>query len=348
MGIYNRDYARDSPSGSWGQGYSGSTFGGGTSWFVKYLLIANVVVFLANSISKDALIELLQLDFYREAVVTVDIPEHDIKAGTRLRWISNDPLQPSRSIVAHGQQGFSIDGSIIQMSYVKNLQLIWRLVTYGFLHNPDGPQHIVFNMLGLWVFGKMLSRVYSSRELLSFYLGAVIFAGVLHLLYGLATNDVHPAIGASGGVYGLVFLTAVKFSREQILLMFVLPIEMRFVAVLYAVTGIFAAGENVAHMAHLGGALFGLAYGWFGWNLTALAGTLMAGRAFRMPRLRRSNIRIYDPTEQTTGASPEKIDAEIDQILAKINATGEASLTPAERSKLIAESERLKKRRQGS
>lgn len=341
MGIYNRDYVRESPpSSGWGNSYTTSY--GGNEWFVKYLLIANIAVFLVDSLSGHAILEALKLDIFREGVVTTDIPEAAIKSGTKVQWYEGADV-PDGWYVFQGKVALKIDESVVESSYLKNLQLLWRLVTYGFLHDPNGINHIAFNMLGVWVFGRMLGRVYSSRELLSFYLCAVIFAGVLHLVYGLATKSFRPAIGASGGVFGLAFLTAVRFPREKLLLMFVLPVEMRFLAVLYAVTGIFAAGANVAHMAHAGGAIFGLAYGYWNWHLTGLAGGLLR---FRMPRLRKPKIRIYDPNSEPEPTSQvDSLDEEVDRILAKINATGEASLTPTERAKLIAASQRAKERR---
>lgn len=344
MGIYNRDYVRDPPPSS-GWGNSHTTSHGGNEWFVKYLLIANIAVFLLDSLSGHALLDALQLDFFREGIVTSAIPELGIEAGSRAQWIEGRKA-PDGWYVIHGNLGTPVDASRVETSYIKNYQLAWRLVTYGFLHDPHGINHIAFNMIGVWVFGRMLGRVYSSRELLSFYLCAVIFAGVLHLLYGLATHTFRPAIGASGGVFGLAFLTAVRFPRERLLLMLVIPVEMRFVAVLYAVTGIFAAGENVAHMAHAGGAIFGLAYGYWNWHLTGLAGGLLGRGIFRIPRLRKPKIRIYDPAkEPVPSGQVDSLDEEVDRILAKINATGEASLTPAERAKLIAASQRAKERR---
>ncbi len=347
MGIYNRDYVRESePPSGWGNSYAPSF--GANEWFVKYVLIANIAVYLIDSLTGHALIPPLELDFFREGVVTAEIPGTPIVPGGKAIWIDSPNPDQRGWYAVIGAQGIRIEASQVEPTYLKNLQLFWRLVTYSFLHDPNGINHIAFNMLGVWVFGRMLGRVYSSRELLAFYLCAVIFAGVLHLIYGIATHSFRPAIGASGGVFGLAFLAAVRFPRERLLLMFILPIELRFLAVLYAVTGIFAAGANVAHMAHAGGAIFGLAYGYWNWHLTSAAGGLLRG-GFRMPRFKKPKIRIYDPSsQQSTGRQPENdlLDDEVDRILAKINATGEASLTQAERSKLIAASQRAKEKRQ--
>src|SRR5262249_2124387 len=40
----------------------------------------------------------------------------------------------------------------------------WELLTYGFLHNPNDLMHIVFNMLGLWFFGRDLEDFYGPKE----------------------------------------------------------------------------------------------------------------------------------------------------------------------------------------
>src|SRR5262249_6897202 len=36
---------------------------------------------------------------------------------------------------------------------------VWRLITYAFCHDPDNILHIVFNMLGVWVFGREMEAL---------------------------------------------------------------------------------------------------------------------------------------------------------------------------------------------
>ncbi|MDA1017023.1 MAG: rhomboid family intramembrane serine protease [Planctomycetota bacterium] len=297
MGIYNRDYARDSSASSnWGGGgQHAATFSrdGNPAWFVKAVLIANVAVFLANAATHSAF---------------------------------NSALQLQRS---------------------EAYQLVWRLLTYGFCHSDVGITHILFNMIGLWIFGGMLERVYDSRELLSFYLCSIIFAGCVHLMYQVATNSSNPTVGASGGIYSLVFLAAMRFPRSIILLMLVIPMQLRFLPVLWVavdIIGMSSPDSRVAHMAHLGGGVFGLAYGYFQWNLTSFARSLMGGWTRKFNMRRRPQIRVYRPSDDTAPVNPA-LDHELDRILAKISSQGEASLTPRERASLEAASRRANERR---
>jgi hypothetical protein len=102
----------------------------------------------------------------------------------------------------------------------------------------------------------------------------------------------------------------------------------------------------VAHFAHIGGALFGLAYAWRGWNigdlLEAPAQLLQARRRFRVVRP------DDDPPPRTpprqTLEDDEALREAVDRILEKISRSGEASLTPQERDTLTLASRRLKER----
>ena len=55
---------------------------------------------------------------------------------------------------------------------------LWEFLTYGFAHNPDNLNHIIFNMIGLWCFGSALEERYGKKEFLCFYLTAIVLGGV--------------------------------------------------------------------------------------------------------------------------------------------------------------------------
>ena len=81
---------------------------------------------------------------------------------------------------------------------------LFQLLTYGFLHSPIDIKHIVFNMLGLWFFGRDIEYRYGSREYLAFFLVAVVAAGLVWVLGEFVANRRFAAgpgmLGASGGV----------------------------------------------------------------------------------------------------------------------------------------------------
>lgn len=145
---------------------------------------------------------------------------------------------------------------------------VWRLVTYLFVHG--GFSHILFNMLALWMFGVELERRWGTVAFTKYYFVAGIGAGVSQLLIsllpleGAATAYVAPTIGASGAVYGLLMAWAILFPHRQILFMLVFPIPARiFVLIIGAIaflSALSSSGSSVAHVAHLGGMLFGWLY----------------------------------------------------------------------------------------
>src|SRR5687768_18126484 len=52
---------------------------------------------------------------------------------------------------------------------VTNKGYVWQLVTYIFLHDTGGLLHLVFNMLGLWMFGSELEQVWGTRQFTRFF-----------------------------------------------------------------------------------------------------------------------------------------------------------------------------------
>ena len=137
----------------------------------------------------------------------------------------------------------------------------WQLVTYAFLHGSL--THIAFNMLGLYMFGSEIERLFGSRFYAAYYFGCVVSAALFHLVVngwmGMAPS---PMLGASGGVYGLLLAFAVYFPHRRILLLIPpIPLPARvFVfgfAALELFLGITQTAAGVAHFAHLGGMLGG-------------------------------------------------------------------------------------------
>jgi len=144
---------------------------------------------------------------------------------------------------------------------------VWRFVTYQFLH--AGFFHLLFNMIGLWIFGGLMERWWGSKRFLAFYLlcgvgGAVAYGlvGFVPAVAGVTTQ--FTLVGASGCVLGCVAGCMVKFPKEPIGLLFI-PITFTIFAlgavyigldVLNVLAGGLGAGSAVAH---LGGAVTGFA-----------------------------------------------------------------------------------------
>ena len=156
---------------------------------------------------------------------------------------------------------------------------LWQLVTYAFIHG--GLMHLLFNMLGLWMFGAQFEMDFGSRRFYEFYFWCVVGAGLTTLavgalglfayrmlpipLFGIMAGIWRTAtIGASGGVFGLLVAFGMLYGDQQVYI-FPLPIAIkaRYVALGFlfiAFVEAFSGANGVAEFAHLGGALFGWMY----------------------------------------------------------------------------------------
>jgi len=146
---------------------------------------------------------------------------------------------------------------------------IWQPATYMFLH--AGLFHILFNMLGIWMFGVELERLWGTRFFIRYYaitgVGAAITTLLVSLLPFAITAATYKAVtvGASGALYGLLMAYAMYFPDRPILMFLLFPIPAKFfVIIIGAISFLSATGAGgttgVAHTAHLGGMIFGYLY----------------------------------------------------------------------------------------
>ena len=265
---------------------------------------------------------------------------------------------------------------------------IYQLITYQFLHADF--THIFFNMFALWMFGCVIERVWGPQKFLIYYLVCGIGAGlcqeiVQYVEYSssglaqLSINSIIPVgtnsgtitmsvgsylntwgtIGASGAVYGILLAFGMTFPNERILIFPIpIPIKAKWFIIIYAAIEFFSAmsanGSNVAHMAHLGGMLFGLLLILY-WRRHPSNLNMGSGRQF-FENMKRSFEARRGPqapkqTRQTDtrqpGFGPTREDdmeynrrkqerqAEVDAILDKIRKSGYDSLTKEEKQRLF-------------
>ena len=95
----------------------------------------------------------------------------------------------------------------------------WTLASYALLHG--GIMHLLLNLLGLWMFGGDVERMFGTRGFLRFFLYCVLGGGLLYAAVGLLRGTSAPVIGASAGVLGIAAAFAVFFPSRQL---FVFPI----------------------------------------------------------------------------------------------------------------------------
>jgi membrane associated rhomboid family serine protease len=171
----------------------------------------------------------------------------------------------------------------------------WQFVTYMFLHADLS--HIFSNMLALWMFGSVLENLWGPKRFLTFFMVCGLGAALCHMvaLYfetesfitafkrlSLMQQEAYQqnfqdklnsaTLGASGAVFGCLAAFGYLFPNTYIYLYFLIPLKAKWFVILYAVGELAltiraSAGDNIAHIAHLGGALFGFILVYY-WNKT--------------------------------------------------------------------------------
>jgi len=136
----------------------------------------------------------------------------------------------------------------------------WQLVSYAFLH--AGFTHLLFNMFGLWMFGAELERFWGPVRYSNFLIASTLGASCLQLLVVSGTQMLHPTVGASGAVFGLLLAFAMLFPHRTIVPLFPpIPMPAWLFVTLYGGLelwqGVTGTSAGVAHFAHLGGMLGG-------------------------------------------------------------------------------------------
>jgi membrane associated rhomboid family serine protease len=133
----------------------------------------------------------------------------------------------------------------------------YQIVTSMFLHGGIG--HIFFNMFTLFSFGTLLERVWGSKRFLIFYLVCGLAAGLAQQVVG----NFGSVVGASGAIMGLMAAFAYLFPNTELMMMFIpVPIKAKYMVAIIIALDLFGGfnnhpADNVAHFAHLGGALAG-------------------------------------------------------------------------------------------
>jgi rhomboid-like protein len=153
------------------------------------------------------------------------------------------------------------DHFLVSVESIANFR-VWTLLTSEFSHRD--PTHLLFNLLGLWTFGKRVGDALGWRHLLGLYVGGAVAASAGHVLFMLATGGDAAAIGASGAVMALAVAFARLYPTAILQLWFFFPLPAPVAVagfLLLDVLGLFGGGVGgVANAAHLGGAAFGFAY----------------------------------------------------------------------------------------
>jgi hypothetical protein len=221
-----------------------------------------------------------------------------------------------------------------------------------FLH--QGFIHLLFNMLWLWWFGKIFMSYLDQRKVVSLYLmgglaGALLYIIIFNLFPAFAgAVNVSVALGASASVMSLVIATAVYLPEMELHLLFLGRIKLKYLALItFLITSVFDFSVNTGgKIAHIGGALMGLAYGYGLKNGKDIGAWLNSIIDFFVTLFRPGRRMKVTYKKPKTDYEYNKIRAErqkaIDHILDKISKGGYDSLTREEKEILFSESQQKK------
>ena len=233
----------------------------------------------------------------------------------------------------------------------------WTIITYAFNH--AGFSHILFNMLALYWFGRLIVEYLGHQKLLNLYVLGAVAGATLYLLcynfipYFMARASFYSGmVGASAAVYAIAVGAATLLPDYRFYLIFIGPVKIMWIVAVFLFTSLIGITETNAggNLAHLGGGLIGYLYivqlrkgSDLGKPVTAVL------EFFRGLFKKKSKIKVTYKSERRTQGSPSTRrsktkstssdgnipQSEIDAILDKISEKGYESLTKEEKQKLF-------------
>ena len=227
----------------------------------------------------------------------------------------------------------------------------WTLITTFFTHY--GFFHILFNMLFLYWFGRLVHDYLGNSRLISLYILGGLAGGILYILiYNLSplfASEVGRSslIGASASVFAIVVGAATLMPDHRFYLLLLGPVRIKYIAIFYVAMSFFGAiGSNAGgDIAHLGGALIGFFYVKQLQKGTDLGAWVQSGLDFlrsffvkpkvKVTHRKTASARRERQAPTSSAASGGVPQEEIDAILDKISEKGYESLTKEEKQKLF-------------
>ena len=257
-----------------------------------------------------------------------------------------------------GRYGINLNSLLGLHFFMASDFRLHQIFTYLFMHG--GFEHLFFNMFALWMFGRIIEQVMGPKRFLTYYMVCGIGAGLIQELVqyihflslapelsGVSHEQLADAlnmwntVGASGSIYGILLAFGMSFPEDRLFIIPIpFPIKAKYFVVGYAVVELLSAmlrsNDGVAHMAHLGGMLFGLVLllHWRHPGGLKKRWRRVVGKA-RKPKMKayRGGGKFAD--EMDYNARRQAQQEEIDRILDKVKKHGYGSLTEEEKRKLF-------------
>ena len=213
----------------------------------------------------------------------------------------------------------------------------WSIVTYFFLHMNF--MHILWNMLFLYWFGKIIHENIGNNAVISLYIIGGIIGGLSYMaLFNIIPyydNRVSESLmlGASAGVFSVVVGSATLLPNYTFYLLFLGPVRIKYIALFYVLLSFFdVTGSNAGgEIAHLGGALMGYLY------IRQLQNGVNMGKGIIdiLNIFNKNKKEVISREEEKNEIKKDISQDEIDKILDKISDSGYKSLSNNEKEKLF-------------
>jgi membrane associated rhomboid family serine protease len=267
---------------------------------------------------------------------------------------------------------FLVGGEALQLQYLQLERWLyfsptteffykpWSILTYAFCHKSLF--HILFNMLGLYWFGKIVEELLGGKRVISLYvLGAISGALFLSLInpFMPRISYTHHVLGASASVFALLVGAATLRPTYSMFLLFIGAVQIKWLALIYVILSFIAlrGGNAGGELAHLGGALMGYLFisqlkkgnDWGRWieSIRKWFGNI-GKKQNQYPKAKYTNMKSNQYAKQTKSTTQNSNystysntsshsfinQEEIDRILDKITESGYNSLTKDELDKL--------------
>lgn len=227
--------------------------------------------------------------------------------------------------------------------------LLWRFYTpFTYMVVHDNFFHFLFNMLVLYVFGRIFVEFMGSKRLLPLYVFSGLAGAVLtFLLFQIpalhATFSNTILIGASASILGIMAATALLYPDLPFNMILIGPVKLKYIALFYLLIDLVSISyaQNMGgHFAHLGGMMMGTTYALLfknGYDL-AKGWILLSDRMFGKPAKVSVRMTIIHGSrglsDEAYNTLKKEQEATLDELLDKISAKGLKSLTRRERELL--------------
>ncbi len=224
----------------------------------------------------------------------------------------------------------------------------WTFITYAFVHLSFF--HLLFNMMVLYWMGLIFTEYLGEKKIWPLYLMASWTGGLMYILiYNLfpvfhVSSFSPPMIGASAGVLGIVLATATLLPDYTVVLILIGSVRLKWIALALIVIDIISIpfGNAGGHIAHIGGALFGIVFikalqngndlsSWWIW-MTSLFNSKNKSRRYLKAE---QGGQVYRKQEQSKSTVEQNAQQRIDSILDKISRSGYESLSQEEKTFLF-------------